>query len=62
MAWLCGTPVVVPGSHGTQTNDSGVPAIVTQVKDIMAHLYFKAKESFARQAPKEVRAGLAIAR
>lgn len=26
-----------------------------QVKDIMAHLYFKAKESFAQQAPKEVR-------
>ncbi|KAI3427115.1 hypothetical protein D9Q98_007052 [Chlorella vulgaris] len=25
------------------------------VKDIMAHLYFKAKEGFARQAPKEVR-------
>ena len=26
-----------------------------QVKDVMAHLYFKAKESFAQQAPKEVR-------
>ncbi|EFN56576.1 hypothetical protein CHLNCDRAFT_17713, partial [Chlorella variabilis] len=26
-----------------------------EVKDIMAHLYFKAKESFAQQAPKEVR-------
>ena len=26
-----------------------------QVKDLMAHLYFKAKESFAQQAPKEVR-------
>lgn len=25
-----------------------------QVKDVMAHLYFKAKESFAQQAPKEV--------
>lgn len=26
-----------------------------EVKDVMAHLYFKAKESFAQQAPKEVR-------
>ena len=26
-----------------------------EVKDIMAHLYFKAKESFARQAPPEAR-------
>jgi hypothetical protein len=32
-----------------------VPAV--QVKDVMAHLYFKAKESFAQQAPKEVRWG-----
>jgi len=29
--------------------------IPLQVKDVMAHLYFKAKESFAQQAPKEVR-------
>eukprot|EP00887_Chlorella_sp_A99_P001218 scaffold14.g1218.t1 len=28
---------------------------IMQVKDIMAHLYFKAKESFAQQAPPEVR-------
>lgn len=26
-----------------------------EVKDVMAHLYFKAKETFAQQAPKEVR-------
>ena len=34
------------GSHIT------IPRL--QVKDVMAHLYFKAKESFAQQAPKEV--------
>lgn len=28
--------------------------LLLQVKDVMAHLYFKAKESFAQQAPKEV--------
>lgn len=32
---------------------SSVPSLL-QVKDVMAHLYFKAKESFAQQAPKEV--------
>ena len=31
------------------------PPLLPQVKDIMAHLYFKAKESFAAQAPPEVR-------
>lgn len=29
--------------------------VALQVKDIMAHLYFKAKETFAQQQPPEVR-------
>ena len=41
-------------SHGHKAQLVSV-ALLSQVKDIMAHLYFKAKETAARDQPPEVR-------